>query len=107
MDVPSPSPIPTPPPSTTTVHISHGQFAAAGLRRPGGIHIRVGDTLLFANDDLTEHTATSDPGVVPSWDTGEIAPGSSASVSFPIAGAFPFHCAIHPHMRGVVMVTEA
>src|SRR6202011_2682140 len=49
------------------------------------------------------HTSTSDTGA---WNTGNIAPGSTSSaVSFPTAGTFTYHCAIHPSMTGSVVVS--
>jgi plastocyanin len=48
----------------------------------------------------TTHTATEDNGA---WDTGRILPGTSATLTL-AAGLYQYHCAIHPGMKGYVLV---
>ena len=72
---------------------------------PNPIQITVGSTVTWTNATGPTHTATSDAGA---WTTGSIAPGTtSAAVTFPTAGTFPYHCAIHPSMTGTVIVSAA
>jgi|SRR5438128_860767 len=72
---------------------------------PDPIRITAGSTVTWTNATAPTHTATSDTGV---WNTGNIAAGgTSSAVSFPTAGTFPYHCAIHPSMRGSVIVSAA
>jgi len=72
---------------------------------PNPIQITVGSTVTWTNATGPTHTATSDTGA---WTTGSIAPGTtSAAVTFPTAGTFPYHCAIHPSMTGTVIVSAA
>ncbi len=72
---------------------------------PNPIQITVGSTVTWTNNTGTRHTATSDTGA---WTTGSITPaGTSAAVAFPMAGTFPYHCAIHPGMTGTVIVSAA
>jgi MYXO-CTERM domain-containing protein len=72
---------------------------------PNPIRITAGSTVTWTNATAPTHTATSDTGA---WNTGNIAPGSSSSaVSFPTAGTFTYHCAIHPSMTGSVIVSAA
>jgi len=47
------------------------------------------------------HTTTSNTNT---WNSGTVAPGAKFSVTFPTAGTFPYHCAIHPGMVGSVVV---
>jgi plastocyanin len=78
---------------------------AIGCFRPDPLQIKAGDTVTWTNNAGTTHTATSDTGA---WDTGNLAPAATSSaVSFPTAGTFPYHCAIHPSMVGSVIVTAA
>jgi plastocyanin len=63
--------------------------------------IAAGDMITWTNNDVTTHTSTSDDG---SWGSGNIAPGGTFSRTFPSAGTFTYHCAIHPGMVGVVTV---
>jgi plastocyanin len=38
------------------------------------------------------------------WNSGSIAPGGKFSMTFTVAGSFPYHCSIHPGMVGTVTV---
>ncbi len=58
--------------------------------------ITKGTTLTFQNLDGFVHTATSDSAG--GWDTGDIAGGSSKTVTFSTAGTFPYHCKYHASM---------
>ena len=70
---------------------------------PKPIQITVGSTVTWTNSTALTHTATSD---TPAWGTGNIAPGATSSaISFPTAGTFTYHCAIHPSMTGSVVVS--
>ena len=72
---------------------------------PKPIQVTVGSTVTWTNATAPVHTATSDSGA---WDTGNITPGATSSaVSFPTAGTFAYHCAIHPSMTGSVVVSAA
>lgn len=69
---------------------------------PKSITIKAGGHVHFNNHDSVSHTATSDTGA---FDTGNIAGGSSGEARFSKAGTFPYHCKIHPSMKGTVVVT--
>jgi len=72
---------------------------------PKPIQITVGSTVTWTNGTAPTHTATSDTAA---WGTGNIAPGATSSaISFPTAGTFTYHCAIHPSMTGSVIVSAA
>ena len=79
---------------TATVSIAHFKFQPATVTIPRGSKVR------FSNASGTAHTATRKG----SFDTGRIKPGKSASVTFSREGTFPFHCTIHPFMKGKVVV---
>lgn len=61
-----------------------------------------GASVDVTNDDTTAHTATADDGN--SFDTGDINPGSSKSISVKKPGTYPYHCSIHPFMHGKLVV---
>jgi plastocyanin len=63
--------------------------------------VNVGDSVTWDNTSGVAHTATADGG---SFDTGNIANGASATVTFDAVGTFPYHCAIHPSMVGSIVV---
>jgi plastocyanin len=72
---------------------------------PASVTVSVGDTVTWTNSDAQAHTATADDA---SWDTGTIAgSGATGAVTFTIAGAYPYHCSIHPTMTGTVTVQAA
>jgi len=66
---------------------------------PVTIEVKTGDVVEWKNDDLVPHTATS-----ASFNSGAIVSGQSWSHTFTDAGSFPYVCAFHPQMKGVVIV---
>ena len=66
---------------------------------PDTLAIAVGDTVTWVNHDYVPHTATAEDHT---WDTGSIAPDSSATVVIRRAGAHPYLCTFHPTMRGLL-----
>lgn len=69
---------------------------------PAALTVRPGERVTVANHDSTAHTATADTGE--SFDTGNIDPGSSATVTLSKAGSYSYHCSIHPFMHGTLVV---
>ena len=64
--------------------------------------LRVGQTVAWRNTDTDLHTATQNSG---GFNTGNITRGStSAPIAMTAAGAFPYHCALHPGMVGSLTV---
>ena len=71
------------------------------LYAPATVEVAVGDTVTWTNRDQEPHTATGNGG---SFDTGTLNRGESGSHRFTAAGRFPYICALHPNMRGTVVV---
>lgn len=95
---------------------------------PNVIYVYEGDTINFKNQSFyTPHTVTFLAGNAPldpnaqqtmapsapsggKWDgvsllnSGMLEPGNSYSITFTQSGAFPYYCALHPLMRGTVVV---
>jgi plastocyanin len=69
---------------------------------PADMQVRVGDTVTITNDDGATHTWTANDH---SFDTGELAPGATASQLFEKAGTVSYHCDIHNAMKGTVVVS--
>lgn len=69
---------------------------------PTSITVAVGTTVTWTNQDTVPHTTTSD---APGWDSGIMNKGASFSFTFAKAGAFPYHCNVHPSMHGTITVT--
>jgi len=67
---------------------------------PDKIEVKSGETVEWANADLTPHTAT-DQGM---FNSGTIDAGASWSHTFNQPGTFPYFCTFHPEMKGIVVV---
>jgi plastocyanin len=70
--------------------------------QPVRVQVAVGTTLSWENVGAVIHTATSSTRA---WDTGDIASGATASVTFDTAGTFNYTCSPHPWMIGQIQVT--
>jgi plastocyanin len=89
---------------------AHGATAAASgaatveiadfAFKPATVRIAKGSSVRFANSSGVKHTATR----AGSFDTGRIKPGRSVTIRFAQKGSFPYHCTIHPFMKGKVVV---
>ena len=82
-------------PSANTIAINNMAFG------PSTLTISKGTTIAWQNSDGVPHTATSDSGA---WDSGNIPPGGSKSVTFNTTGTFPYHCTVHPMMTATIIV---
>ena len=85
------------PSSTMTVDISNHAF------NPAQLNVAPGTTVTFVNNDTEPHTATADNGL---FDSGVLEPGSSFDVWLDGGGTVPYHCELHPDMRGSIVVGE-
>jgi plastocyanin len=65
---------------------------------PNPVAIEAG-SVVWANLGDVTHTATGE-----SFDTGDIIPGSSTSITFDTLGTYHYSCSIHPEMTGTIVV---
>jgi plastocyanin len=67
------------------------------------VHVKAGNKVAWVNCEPTAipHTSSADGG---SWDSGSLAQEQAFARTFPTAGTFPYHCAIHPSMKATVIV---
>ncbi|MCL6511430.1 MAG: right-handed parallel beta-helix repeat-containing protein [Anaerolineae bacterium] len=86
----------------------HAAFAAnvnvtiAGFAySPKNLTVRIGDAVVWQNNDSAPHTVTANNG---SFDSGVMASGAVYSHTFTTTGVFSYFCAIHPSMVGSVRV---
>ncbi|RWO47290.1 cupredoxin family copper-binding protein [Mesorhizobium sp.] len=68
---------------------------------PASIEAKVGDTIVWVNNDVFAHTATVNGG----WEV-TIPPKTSASMVLQKAEAFDYFCRFHPNMKGQMTVTS-
>ena len=69
---------------------------------PASLTVSKGQRVTVTNDDSTAHTATADNGG--SFDTQNIDPGSSATITVSKPGTYAYHCNIHPFMHATLVV---
>jgi len=69
---------------------------------PTPADLRVGDTVIWANNDIFDHTATADDG---SFDV-EIKAGARVQVTLTRSGEVAFYCRYHPGMKGRLVVAS-
>jgi quinohemoprotein ethanol dehydrogenase len=65
--------------------------------------VAAGTKVKFTNNGAQPHNATSSDGG--GWDTGLLAKGESASVTFNRPGSYTYICTPHPSMIGQIIVT--
>src|ERR687898_1406221 len=70
--------------------------------KPAHITIKRGTKVRWINKDTSPHTATANNGR--SFHSGRLGKGQRYSHTFKRAGKKPYHCKIHPHMKGSVTV---
>ncbi len=85
--------------STTATHAVHIRNFAYS---PSQIQIKVGDSVEFINDDDEAHTVTATDK---SFDSAGLDTGDRWSYRFKKPGRYAYLCALHPWMKGVIVVT--
>ncbi len=78
---------------------------------PATLTVKKGDVITVTNKDTAPHTVTSgtgpdDPKNAKSFDSSIIMPGKTAKINTSTLepGDYPFHCTVHPHMKGTLTV---
>jgi plastocyanin len=64
---------------------------------PATVVIIAGGTVTWTNQDAMTHTTTSDVGA---WDSGDIGPGKTFSVTLNVPGTYTYHCKYHAILQG-------
>jgi plastocyanin len=81
---------------TRTVSIQNFSF------KPANITIKRGTNVRWINKDSTAHTVSANRK--DSFDSGRLGPGKRYTHTFKSAGKKPYHCEIHPDMKGTITV---
>jgi plastocyanin len=81
---------------TATVHIRNFAYV------PQKLSVARGTAVRFVNDDDEAHTVTATDR---SFDSGGLDTGDTWTHRFTAAGTTGYFCALHPYMRGTVVVT--
>jgi plastocyanin len=69
--------------------------------KPSAITVKLGESVVWVNNDPFPHTATSTGAV---FDSKPIAAGKSWRFTPRAKGDFPYKCTLHPTMRGTLHV---
>lgn len=84
--------------ANNTVQIADFAFS------PPTLTIVAGESVTWTNADPVVHTATSTSGA---FDSGDLDPGESYSLTFATPGTYDYLCRPHPSMTGRVVVQAA
>lgn len=69
---------------------------------PNNLTVKTNTTVTWINNDSTTHAVTSDNGAFQS--SGNLNQGANYTFTFTKAGTYPYHCSIHPKMKGTIVV---
>lgn len=70
---------------------------------PQSLKIKVGEIVVWQNDDDHDHTVVADDK---SFKSGNINPDDSFEFKFAKAGTFTYSCKYHPRMKGTITVEK-
>jgi len=82
----------------TTVAIANFAF------QPVNLHVKVGTTVTWTNQDTAPHTVTFRDSSLKS--SGILRQGDTYSYTFTTPGTFAYYCGVHQYMTAQVTVTE-
>jgi plastocyanin len=68
---------------------------------PASLTVKVGDTVVWTNNDEHDHTVVADDK---SFKSGNIGAGDSFGHAFEKKGKFSYSCSYHPRMKGTITV---
>lgn len=86
-------------PAQTTYMVNIKNFGF----EPANATVKKGTLVIWDNFDNVTHTVVGDKGGPSS---SRLNPGNSYGYTFNTVGSFPYHCSIHPNMKGTVTVVE-
>ena len=73
---------------------------------PATIHIKVGQTVKWTNNDSPPHNVSYQSGPKFASSPSVMNPGASYSVTFKHPGTITYFCSIHPFMKGTIVVGQ-
>src|SRR3989454_4982637 len=79
-------------------HYPNGPFFS-----PANLTVKVGKTVTWGNKDTVTHTVTGDGSSV--FDSVFMPTGATFQSTFTTAGTYSYYCAVHPFMKGTIVVT--
>ncbi len=91
-----PASLPAPTAEVKTISIHDLSFD------PVTVTVAAGTTVTWTNDDPMAHTVTSDTAGL--FGSKQFFTGETFSFTFATAGTYTYHCAVHPSMKGTIIV---
>jgi plastocyanin len=85
------------PGGASTVTIQNFAFTPASITVPKGT------TVTWVNEDSANHLIVSD--TQGTFTSNSLPKGAKYSFKFDTPGTYPYHCSLHPSMKGTVIVT--
>jgi plastocyanin len=79
--------------------VTHRVEIVAMRFEPAVLHVAVGDTVHWTNEDLVPHTATREG----TFDSGDLPPGSFWTLVVAHDGVLDYSCRYHPVMKGSIV----
>ncbi len=70
---------------------------------PDSLEIKVGDTVVWTNNDDRDHTVVDSGNA---FKSDNLKQGKTFSYKFEKAGKFSYTCTYHPRMKGTITVTD-
>jgi plastocyanin len=70
---------------------------------PSTLTVPAGTTVTWTNRDFEVHTVTADD-TPPTFKSAGLDTDDSFSFTFSQAGVYSYHCSLHPHMTGKIIV---
>lgn len=98
----APAPAASAPPATSAAAPATSQATTLTVNimdngyDPNAVSVKVGSTVTWVNKGTSVHTVTSNPGYIPTFDSGGLAPGQSFSYNFTTPGSFGYHSSTEP-----------
>lgn len=94
--------------TTVTSNTSTAASVSVDIRNfsfsPATLTIKSGTKVTWVNNDTVAHTITSDSGNL--LNSPVLSPGQSFDFTFTTVGSISYHCAIHPSMKGTIIVEK-
>ncbi len=94
--------------SSVSVSIPNGVGSSQGLNYlPASVTVAKGGSVVWRNNDPVPHTvtATTVPTGASHFDSGNMNPNATYTVTFTVDGTYNYVCSYHPWMHGTVIVT--
>jgi len=71
---------------------------------PQELNVTVNSSVIWTNEDSAPHTIVTDKDAPSEIASKQFIKGETFVFNFTTAGTYPYHCGIHPSMKGIIQV---